>query len=161
MVFRDFIFMKSDLDKIYSENKIKGILYKKYYINKIDKLLNTLNDESINIELLKEFYEFLKLTRINLDERFKEKYIVSLYSDLNSIYIKVNSSINFIISVFMKSKITITYCNGNNRFEYEIINNLSNIDNRDREKYKIIKEVSENIIEIIKFSVISYFKKGK
>ena len=76
MLFRDFIFMKSDLDKIYSENRLKGILYRKYYLNKIEKTLNNLRNNPIDINLLKGFYEFLKLTRINLDERFKETYYI-------------------------------------------------------------------------------------
>lgn len=161
MLFRDFIFMKSDLDKIYSENRLKGILYRKYYLNKIEKILNNLRNNPIDINLLKGFYEFLKLTRINLDERFKEKYNVTLYSDMNSIYIIVNSSISFTISVFMEKKITINYRVDNNVFVYELLDNFSNVNSRDREKYKIIKEVNDNITEIIIFSVISYFKKGQ
>lgn len=160
-MFRDFIFMKNDLDIICSENKVKGIFYKKKYLTQIQKLLNNLKNNPVDVKLLKGFYGFLKLTRINLDNKFREEYEVSLYSDLNSIKIIVSSDINFTISVFMESKITVTYCNSNNRFVYDIIDNLSNIDNRDREKYKIISEVSEKITDIIIFSVMSYFKKGK
>ena len=160
-MFRDFILMKSELDKIFYTNKFKGIFYKKYYLKEIQKLLNNLKNNSIDVKLLKGFYEFLKLTRINLDDKFKEKYNVTLYSDLNSIYIIVNSNINFTISIFMESKITVTYCNSNNRFIYEVVDNLSNVDSRDREKSNIIKEVSDQITEIIIFSVMSYFKKGK
>ncbi len=159
MFFRDFIFMKNDLDKYCYENKIKGTFYKKYYLNKIQKLLNNLRNNPIDVKLLKSYYEFLKLTKINLDDKFKEKHKVTLYSDLNSIYIVVNSNINFTISVFMETKITITYCNNNNRFVYEVVDNLSNIDNRDREKSNIIKEVSDLLTDIIIFSVMSYFNK--
>ena len=47
-MMRDFIFMKSDLDKICYENKFKGIFYKKYYLYKIQKLLNNLRNNLMN-----------------------------------------------------------------------------------------------------------------
>lgn len=160
-MFRDLIIMKSELDKIGYENKYKGFLYKKYYLHKIEKLLDNLKNNPIDVNLLKGFYEFLKLTRINLDNKFKEKYNVTLYSDMNSIYIIVNTTISFTISIFMERKITITYCNSNIRFSYEILDSFDNFDHRDREKNRIIEEVTVELTDIIIFSVMSYFKKGK
>ena len=36
MMFRTILFLKSDLDQIKRDSKLKGVLYRKYYLKKID-----------------------------------------------------------------------------------------------------------------------------
>ena len=67
--------MKNNLDFIYKHNKLKGFIYNKIYQNKINKLLNRLYDNPVDVELLIGFFDFLYITRIHiLDDNLKRLY---------------------------------------------------------------------------------------
>lgn len=157
--------MKNNLDFIYKHNKLKGFIYNKIYQNKINKLLNRLYENPVDVELLIGFFDFLYITRVHiLDDNLKRLYQIKLYPDSNTIKIEFDSKICFIITVLQKTNINITYSiEGHTRFIYDVIDNLLNFDKRDKEKDRILSEINEKIIDIIIYSILTYFgfnKKG-
>lgn len=158
MMFRTILFLKSDLDQIMRDNKLKGVLYRKYYLKKIEKILKGLDNTTIDIVLLRGFYEFLKLTNIHNNSTFNEKYKVELSSDKNTIKIAITSEINFIITIFQDTTLNITYCEGKTRAVYNLQDNLTNCDIRDKVKLNILEKINEETLKVMVFSVMKYFE---
>ena len=136
-----------------------GFLYYKLYSCRFKTLFKDLYKLSVDVELLKEFHEFLKLTSIHEIDKFKEKYIINLYSDKNTIKFRISTDIFFTISVFMDNKLSIDYTDGEVfRYLFDIENNILNFDQRDQRRYEVLSDINRKIIDIVIFSILLYLE---
>lgn len=162
-MFRDIIHIKYALDDLYRRNFIKGFIKKKFYRFQLKKLLKRLNNQPVDIELLKAYYEFINLTNINQNDKFLSKYYISIESDNNTINIYVvDSELSFIISISQNRRLNITYNeDSKDLYIFELQGSLSVRDKRDKYKSIVTKKINDSIIDIIIFSVLLFYDERK
>lgn len=161
-MFHDFIFLKYNLKDIYRKNPIKGFFYHKFYKFKVKRLLSKLYNNSVDVELLKGFHEFLTLTNIHISEEFKKLYSIILFSDKNSIKFVIDTDISFTISIYNDNRINILYNEGEfNNYIYETRNDILNFNKRDSSKKQILFNINEKIIDVMIASIMTFFDKDR